>query len=257
MAELLKYKLVITCVMVLILGLTGVLPPFLAVAGSEPDHGMWDELLRQYNHQGQVDYAGFKREEARLNAYLDTLAKVDPRALARDEQFAFYVNAYNAWTVKLILTGYPGVASIKDLGSLFKSPWKKKFVDIDGELRTLDHIEHAILRPRFKDPRVHFAINCASKSCPVLYPEAFTGTRLQTQLDDASRQFVNDSRFNRLDGKTLYVSSIFKWFNEDFNGDVVGFLEQYAAPGLKAAITADRKNIEVKYLDYDWSLNGK
>ena len=132
-----------------------------------------------------------------------------------------------------------------------------RFVEINGEILTLDHIEHDILRPRFKDPRVHFAINCAAKSCPALYREAFTGKQLHAQLDDAARRFINDGRFNRLEAKTLYVSRIFKWFNEDFNGDIAGFFEQYAAPGLKVPLAADRENIKVKYLDYDWSLNGE
>lgn len=242
---------------VLIILLTVILLPVSVKADAAPDHSIWNELLSQYNHQGQVDYNGLKKEEARLDAYLDVLAGIDPQSLDRDEQFAFYTNAYNAWTVKLILTGYPGVASIKDFGSLFKNPWKRKFAEINGEILTLDHIEHDILRPRFKDPRVHFAINCAAKSCPILYREAFVGTRLQAQLDDATRRSLNDERFNRLEEKTLYVSRIFKWFNEDFNGDIVGFFEQYAAPELKASIAADRENIKVKYLDYDWTLNGE
>ena len=241
----------------LVLLITVLLVATSAAAGTVPDHGIWDELLGRYNRQGQVDYAGLKQAEARLDAYLEGLAGIDPDSLDRDEQFAFYANAYNAWTVKLILTGYPGVTSIKDFGSLFKSPWKKKFVDINGEIMTLDHIEHDILRPRFQDPRVHFAINCAAKSCPPLYREAFEGTRLHAQLDDATRRFLNDRRFNRLEGKTLYVSSIFKWFNKDFRGDIVGFFEQYGAPDLKAGIAADREQITVTYLDYDWSLNGE
>lgn len=228
-----------------------------AIAQQRLDHLALDDLLRQYNHQGQVDYAGLKQKEAQLDTYLDTLAKIDPLSLAGDEQFAFYINAYNAWTIKLILTGYPDVESIKDYGSLFKSPWKKKFVNIKGEIVTLDHIEHDILRPQFKDPRVHFAINCAAKSCPPLYREAFVGQQLNTQLDDAARRFVNDARFNRLEGNTLYVSSIFKWFKEDFNGDIVGFFEEYALPDLKEAIGANEQHLKVKYLDYDWSLNGK
>ena len=237
--------------------LMGFLLPVPAAANQATDHRALDDLLQQYNHQGQVDYAGLKQEEARLDAYLDALAAIDPLSLARDEQFAFYINAYNAWTIKLILTEYPGIASIKDYGSLFKSPWKKEFVNIRGAIVTLDHIEHDILRPQFRDPRVHFAINCAAKSCPPLYREAFVGKRLQAQLDDAARRFINDGRFNRLEGNTLYVSSIFKWFKEDFQDDIVGFFEQHALPELKKAITANRQLLKVKYLDYDWSLNGE
>jgi len=221
------------------------------------DHTLYADLLTKYNRNGQVDYAGFKKDEARLDDYLERLAKIDPKSLSRDEQFAYYANAYNAWTIKLILTGYPGVESIKDLGSLFKSPWKKKFVKLDGEVITLDHIEHNILRPQFKDPRVHMAVNCASKGCPPLWSEPFTGSRLNEQLHAATRNFINNPGFNRMEGNTLYVSKIFKWFSEDFDDDVIGFVEKYAEGELKRSITANRSNLEVEYLDYDWSLNGR
>jgi hypothetical protein len=221
------------------------------------DHSIYGELLDRYNRDGWVDYAGFKREEHRLNDYLAILAEVDPAALPQSEQFAFYVNAYNAWTIKLILTGYPGLTSIKDLGSLFKSPWKKKFVRLNSQTVTLDHIEHDILRPRFKDPRVHFAINCASKGCPPLLGQPFTGDRLDQQLDLAARRFINDTRFNRLEENTLYVSRIFKWFGEDFDHDIIGFFRRYAEGGLKKRLDAVKAGIGISYLDYDWSLNGE
>ena len=130
------------------------------------DHSLYAGLLEKYVKDGVVNYQGFKNEETVLDKYLKVLEEVDSKILSRNEQFAFYVNAYNAWTIKLILNGYPGIKSIKDLGSLFKSPWKKKICRIDGKIITLDDIEHNILRPRFKDPRVHLAINCAAKSCP-------------------------------------------------------------------------------------------
>jgi len=225
--------------------------------GAAPDDSIYAELLNRYNRNGLVDYAGFKRDEVRLDQYLAVLAKIDPNTLSRSEQFAYYANAYNAWTIKLILTGYPGVESIKDLGSLFKSPWKKKFVELDGKVITLDNIEHDILRPRFKDPRVHMAVNCASKGCPPLWNEPFTGSRLDDQLDAAARSFINNPGFNRLEGNTLFVSKIFKWFREDFEDDVIGFIEKYAEGQLKARIQANRALLEVEYLDYDWSLNGR
>ncbi|MDX2497476.1 MAG: DUF547 domain-containing protein, partial [Desulfobacterales bacterium] len=109
--------------------------------------------LEIYVQNGTVDYQGFKNEEAKLDQYLKVLEEIDTKKLSRDEQFAFYINAYNAWTIKLILTGYPGIKSIKDLGSIFKTPWEKRFARIDGDILTLDHIEHDILRPGFKDPR--------------------------------------------------------------------------------------------------------
>ena len=163
---------------------------------------------------------------------------------------------YNAWTIKLILSGYPGVESIKDLGSFLKSPWKKKIVRIDGNVITLDDVEHNILRPRFKDPRIHFAVNCASKGCPPLIAEPFRGDILDQQLSAATRAFLNNPKQNRLDGSTLYVSKIFKWFSEDFNDDAIGFFLKYADDPFKQKLMANRDTIKIKYLDYDWSLNG-
>jgi hypothetical protein len=232
---------------------SGMLP---AAAGSIPDHAIYAELLANYVANGVVNYAGFKADEARLDQYLKTLETVDPDSLPREEQFAFYINAYNGWTIKLILGGYPGVKSIKDLGGLFQSPWKKEFVRIDGKTLTLDDIEHAILRPRFKDPRVHFAINCASKSCPPLISEPYRGATLDAQLTRVVTSFLNSPANSRLEGSTLWVSSIFKWFAEDFNQDVVGFYLKYAQGDLKQKLEAGRGRIEVKYMDYDWSLNG-
>ena len=236
----------------LIIGLTTT-----ALAAQGVDHSLYAELLGKYVKTGVVDYQGFKNEEAKLNQYLKVLEKTDTKTLSRNEQFAFYVNAYNAWTIKLILGGYPGVKSIKDLGSLFKSPWKKKICRIDGGVITLDNIEHNILRPEFKDPRVHFAINCAAKSCPPLRSEPYSGSELDQQLDEMTRAFINDLESNRLEDHTLYVSSIFKWFGEDFNKDIIGFFLKYAKGNLKEQLEANKEKIKVKYLDYDWSLNGK
>jgi len=227
-----------------------------ALSGRGVDNGLYAQLLKQYVKNGVVDYQGFKNEEAKLDQYLTLLERTAPKTLTRNDQVAFYVNAYNAWTIKLVLSGYPGVKSIKDLGSLFKSPWKKKICRIDGGVITLDDIEHDILRPRFKDPRVHFAVNCASKSCPPLQSEPYEGSILDQQLDGAAQAFINDPRRNRLDGKTLYVSKIFDWFEEDFNDDVFGFFLKYARGDLKKQLEANRANITIKYLNYDWSLNG-
>ncbi|MCP4667075.1 MAG: DUF547 domain-containing protein, partial [Deltaproteobacteria bacterium] len=181
----------------------------------------------------------------------------DTKALSQNEQFAFYINAYNAWTIKLILGAYPKVESIKDLGGLFQSPWQKKICRIDGELLTLDHIEHDILRPRFKDPRVHFAINCASKGCPPLRPDPYQGDILNQQLDEMASAFINDPRHNRLEGRTLYVSKIFDWFAVDFNKNIIGFFLKYAKGDMRNQLKAKKKKIAIKYLEYDWSLNGK
>jgi hypothetical protein len=233
------------------------MPTAHGVSAKTVDHSIYASLLQQYVSQGRVDYRGFKANEAKLNQYLKLLEKTDSSELAGNEQFAFYINAYNAWTIKLIISEYPGVKSIKDLGNIFKSPWKKKICRIDGDLLTLDQIEHDILRPRFKDPRVHFAINCAAFSCPPLISEPYIGSTLDQQLDDSAKNFINNPQRNYLKNDTLYVSKIFKWFLEDFNGDIIGFFIKYADKEFKAELKAQKNQIKINYLHYDWSLNGK
>ncbi|MBI4768402.1 MAG: DUF547 domain-containing protein [Deltaproteobacteria bacterium] len=218
---------------------------------------LYGELLQKYVSNGVVDYQGFKKEEAKLDGYLRVLENTDLKVLSQKEQFAFFVNAYNSWTIKLILSKYPSIKSIKDLGSLFKSPWQKKIVRITGEVLTLDNIEHDILRPRFKDPRIHFAVNCASKGCPPLMSEPFRGEVLDQQLTDMTERFINAPLRNRLEGKILYVNPIFKWYSEDFNKDIVGFFIRYAKGDLKERLVRNQKEIKIEYLDYDWSLNGR
>ena len=219
------------------------------------NHEIWADLLGKYVKPAGVDYSGFKTEEERLDQYLRVLENMDPEKLSRNDQYAYYINAYNAWTVKLILSKYPDVKSIKDFGTILKSPWQKKWVRINGEVITLDDVEHNILRPRFKDPRVHFAINCSAASCPPLRPEPYLGPALDQQLDDSTRSFVNDANSYRLEDNTLYISRIFKWFSEDFNGDALEFYLQYAEGDLKAKLAGQKDTIKVKYLEYDWSLN--
>jgi hypothetical protein len=213
--------------------------------GPVVDHGIYGELLKKYVRDGVVDYAGFKSNEAQLDQYLKQLGRVDPESLSRSEQFAFYANAYNAWTIKLILSGYPG------------GPWKKKLVKINGRVLTLDDVEHGILRPRFGDPRVHFAINCAAKSCPPLRSEPFRGDILDQQLNEATISFLNNPGSHRLEGNRLYVSRIFKWFAEDFKEGAFSFYLQYATGDLKKELANKQDIISVTYLEYDWSLNGQ
>jgi hypothetical protein len=227
-----------------------------AISRGGVDDSVYAELLKKYVTNGVVDYQGFKNEEDKLDRYLHVLEKTDTKTLSRNEQFAFYINAYNAWTIKLILTAYPGIKSIKDLGSLFGSPWKKKIVRIEGDILSLDNVEHDILRPRFRDPRIHFAVNCASMSCPPLRSEPYRADILDDQLNEMAESFLNDSRYNRLEGNTLFVSSIFDWYSEDFNDDIVGFFMKYAKGDLKEKLRSQKREIEVQYLDYDWSLNG-
>ena len=219
------------------------------------DYGTYAELLQAHVRDGVVDYAGFKADEARLDDYLARNGRVNPESLSREDRFAYYINAYNAWTIKLILTGYPGVKSIKDLGGLLQSPWKKPFVKIDGRTLTLDEIEHSILRPQFKDARVHFAIVCASKGCPPLIAQPYRGAVLDEQLNRVTTAFLNRPGNYRLEGDRFEVSSIFKWFGEDF-GNLFDFYIRYAQGDLKQALQSGRDRIRIGYLDYDWSLNG-
>ncbi len=257
------------------------LPGLLSAAGhadaADPEHGRtdWAALLAgnvHWNAAGTattVDYAGFARDRAQLDRYLQHVAAVRNGAFQswpKAEREAFLINAYNAATVQLVLSRYPGIESIKDLGNLLRSPWKRSFVDILGKRRSLDDIEHELLRgaPDFNDPRIHFAINCASIGCPALRPEPYTGARLDAQLDDQTRRFLRDRSRNRYDSakQTMRVSRIFDWYADDFTahaGGVGVFLSHYGkALDIDASTVLRLRNggIAIEYLDYDWSLNG-
>ncbi len=220
------------------------------------DNSLYGELLKKYVIDGVVNYQGFKNQESKLDAYLKVLETVDTSYLSRNEQFAFYVNAYNAWTIKLILSKYPDIKSIKELGSLFKSPWKKKIACLDGGVITLDNIEHDILRPRFRDSRIHFVVNCASKGCPPLRSEPYRGDFLDRQLDEMTVSFINNPDKNFIEKDTVYVSPIFKWYKEDFPEGIIKFFLKYAKGKLKSDLEEEKDKLTIKYLDYDWSLNG-
>lgn len=217
-------------------------------------------------HSSAVDYVGLKQNRAALGEVLAGLSAV-PQAefdrWTRVQRMAFLINAYNAYTLELILTRYPDLKSIRDLGSLLRSPWKLSFFSLLGAPRTLDWIEHEQLRPIYRDARVHFGVNCASVGCPALRPEAFVSDKLDPQLDDQMRRFLGDrtrNRFNASDG-VLSVSPIFKWFAEDFDeagGGVRGWLTARAA--LLATSEADRARLrsgdfQLEHLSYDWTLN--
>ncbi|MEI6410532.1 MAG: DUF547 domain-containing protein [Bacteroidota bacterium] len=219
-------------------------------------HEIWDELLKKYvNTDGFVNYKGFLADTVRLNEYLHLLETAHPndKNWSRDEQMAYWINAYNAYTVKLILRNYP-VQSIKDIkrGLAFvNSVWDIQFIKIQGYTYDLNNIEHNILRPVFKDARVHAAINCASYSCPKLQREAFTAKRLNEQLDAAMRGFVNDPLRNRISAEKAELSEIFKWFKGDFErdaGSLRDFLNRYAVVKIN-------DKTEISHIDYDWRLN--
>ena len=233
----------------------------------------WESLLKKHvkwlpdNKQSRVNYKGLAADRAELKKVLESFSAV-PKAefdkFSREQQMAFLINAYNAFTVEVILTKYPDLKSIKDLGSFVTPAWKKKFFTLLGEERHLDWIEHEQLRPRYNEPRVHVAVNCASIGCPALFPEAFTAAKLDAQLEDGMLRFLGDRTRNRYADGKLEVNMIFKWFREDFEKGHKGFakLEDVFAKYADqlAASPADRekikaKNVPISNLDYDWSLN--
>ncbi len=221
-------------------------------------HQPWTDLLQQHVLDGRVDYQGFKADEAALDRYLTLLAATNPEQLGEDDRLALYINAYNAYTVKLILQNFKNnqpPVSIRRIGGLFASPWKIAFAVIGGETFSLDNIEHDIIRVEFDEPRIHFAVNCASLSCPPLITEAYRGESLDLQLERSTRDFLENTRHNYYRDGSLYVSSIFKWYREDFNDDPVAFFLLHSPSVLPEAASA--AEIKVKYLDYDWSLNGR
>jgi hypothetical protein len=220
-------------------------------------HTLWDQLLKKHvPESGLANYAGFKKDSATLREYLDLLQANPPDASrwSRAQQLAYWINAYNAFTVDLVLKHYP-IKSIKDIGSVIQipfinTPWDISFIRIGGEKMDLNHIEHGILRKRFDEPRIHFAINCASVSCPVLLPEAYTPENLEQQLHERAVAFINDSLRNDVGRKSVRLSKIFRWFGGDFtdNGTLIEYLNRYSRIQI-----ADDAAIE--FLEYDWSLN--
>lgn len=226
-----------------------------SLARGDIDNTFYALLLKKHVINNRVNYDGFKKDEALLDKYLTSLSETDVRSLTGNRRFAFYINAYNAFTIKLILTKFPGINSIKEIGGFFSNPWSKKFILLQGRKVSLDYIEHDILRPEFKDPRVHFAINCASKSCPPLLNEPYESNILENQLDNQAKKFINDPKNTFFKGDTLFISKIFKWFKEDFSNNPLYFIQQYASMELKSKLNLKKNNITIKHLDYDWSLN--
>ncbi len=211
------------------------------------DHSVWDRaLLLNVSEDGKVDYDGFMRDSSQLYTYFKQLSENPPQEnWSREEKLAYWINAYNAYTIKLIIDSYP-LKSIKDL----EDPWGKKFFKIDGSWHSLGELEHKILR-KFGDPRIHFAINCASISCPVVWNRAYTADNLHVALDEQTSKFINDPIRNTITNTEVNVSKIFTWYKKDFKingGDVKDFINRYAA--IKISNQAKKG-----YKDYDWRLN--
>ncbi len=238
-------------------------------------HAAWTALLKKHvvlldgGKASQVRYAGFASDRAALKAYTDGLSAISAtafEAFSKPQQMAFLINAYNAFTVELILTRYPKLASIRDLGTLLSNPWKPKFIKLLGTEMSLDNIEHDTLRAkgRFDDPRVHFAVNCASIGCPMLREEAFVADKLEAQLEEQARRFMSDRSRNRFEGDKLMLSKIFDWYGGDFKLGYKGisslgaFAARYATQLADAPADRERvksATLEVGFLDYDWKLN--
>lgn len=247
-------------ILTLVFGLTFHLPAR-AVGVFDHSHVRWNQILAQHvvlnGAASTFRYANLKSHPADLDSYLATLSKVDKSTFnswTKNQQMAFLINAYNAFTVKLIIENYP-VSSIKKIGGWFGSPWKKKFFKLFGEDYYLDRIEHEQLRPIYKDPRVHFAVNCASIGCPRLRPEAYRAEALDAQLNDQAQLFLSDTSRNYIESgkRTIYLSKIFDWFKEDFKPSP----REYVAPLLNKSNpqAGELNGFQVKFLEYDWNLN--
>ena len=241
--------------LVLILAGCAVKMPEVEPAMPPVSHQIWDAMLHQYvGENGFVNYKAWLEDTTRLQDYLSTLAASHPqKTWSKVEQKAYWINAYNAYTVKLVLDHFP-VSSIKDIKSgipFVNTVWDIKFINIQGQVYDLNNIEHGILRAYFKDGRLHAALNCASFSCPRLRNEAYVAERLDEQLDDAMRTFINDPLRNRISSNSAELSSIFKWFSGDFKADagsVRKFVNRYSATPIQS-------NTDITYIEYDWSLN--
>ncbi|WP_405564856.1 DUF547 domain-containing protein [Polaribacter sp. Asnod6-C07] len=214
---------------------------------------IFNNLLQKHvSDTGTVDYKSFKADALKLDAYIGYLEKTSPdNSWSENKQKAFWINAYNAYTIKLILENYP-LKSITDIKQKGKTAWKIPFVKVGGEVYTLDYIEHEILRKKLFDPKIHVGVNCASGSCPKLGNKAFTEQNVDEELTQLMKDFVNDSTRNKLSKKKVQISSIFDWFKEDFtkSGSVIDYLNTYSDIEINS-------KAKISYLKYDWSLNGK
>ncbi len=240
----------------------------------DQQYSAWDALSKAHvvwlpdQKQSRTDYAGLQSERAKLHQILADFSEVTQAEFDQwkpAQQMAFLINAYNAFTIELILSKYPDLKSIKDLGSLIQSPWKKSFFTLLGNKHNLDWIENDMLRAHYQDPRIHVGINCASIGCPALRNEAYTAAKLDSQLNDSFARFIGDPSRNRPPDGKLQVSEIFKWFSEDFEKGNQGFKQvgdvfaRYAAllsPDAAVQSKIAAKAVPITYLPYDWKLNG-
>lgn len=212
------------------------------------NHSAWDMQLRKFvDEKGQVNYQAWTNDKAALDNYLVRLSANIPLPKAStDEALTYWINAYNAFTVKMILEHYP-LKSIMDIDG--GKAWDRRWIQLGGKKFSLNQIEHEILRKDFNVPEIHFAVNCAAKSCPPLWNKAFRPNSIREDLRTRAKLFINDARYNKISPDMAFVSSIFNWYKEDF-GDLRKYLSIYSQTKIKSTTT-------IQYLDYDWSLNAK
>jgi len=217
------------------------------------NHDVWDQLLQKYvSEEGKVNYKGFVQDSVLLKKYLNDLSTHAPgNNWTENEKLAYWINAYNAFTVELIINHYP-IKSIKDISNgiaFVNSPWDIKFFKIGGIDFDLTTIEHEILRKEFNEPRIHFAINCASISCPRLKNKAFVAENINEQLEEVTTSFINNPSKNNITEQRTQLSKIFDWFQSDFNkeGSLIDYIKKY-----NPLITESN---DIEYLDYNWGLN--
>lgn len=234
------------------------------LGAAEPDYAPWTGLLQKYySPQSGMDYRGLRKNDfATLTKLVDALSKVDVASLSREEQLAFWINLYNISTIKLICDNYP-TKSIRELSTdpiIRLNVFKKEFIPQGGKTMSLNDVENVKIREGFKDPRIHFAINCAAKSCPPMRQEAFTGARVSEQLEDQARVFMNGpagAKISKSGGKaTLTVTKVMDWFDDDFNnwgGGIVAFTKKYLAADKRAQLEGAK--VSVSFFDYNWDLN--
>ncbi len=236
-------------------------------AQTKEQHSYFTKVLQQYNHSGLIDYSNLKSDQLFLQ-YLKQLTNTNPDTLnTKNEKLAFWINAYNAFTIQRILKDYP-IKSINELhrGGRYLSHffsttvWDESFIKINQKEYSLNDIEHNIIRKQYKDPRIHFALVCASISCPKLRNEAYESYKLDSQLDDQAFQFFNDTTRNKFDrkNKIAYLSKILDWYESDFaenDEEVFRFISKYLNADLSNNIKSDIAHWEIEYLDYNWELN--
>lgn len=234
-----------------------------AQSAFDPTYDLYAKVLLAFvDENGRVDYPSLKVNPQNLKLCLDQWAEVTEsefQTWTRDEQLAFFLNLYNAQTLARILEHYP-LLSIRDIGHVFMGPWDQEVVRIFGDTKSLDYLEHVLIRKKYEEPRVHFALVCAAMGCPPLRREPYIAEKLDAQLEDQVRIFMATPQKNRMDveKKTVYLSLIFKWFDKDFlkvSGDLLSFVEPYFSQNQ--AVDFKTGEYKIVFTDYDWTLNEK